>query len=51
MIPFMCFFLLQVKNKLATDDFKPNCALVVLDFMIRHGFVSPDNGNFKLSLC
>ncbi|XP_068718299.1 uncharacterized protein [Montipora capricornis] len=40
---FYCWPIDKVKNKLATDDFKPNCALVVLDFMIRHGFVSPDN--------
>jgi len=33
-----------VKEKIATDEFKPNCALVVLDFMIRHGLVTPDNG-------
>lgn len=33
-----------MKEKIATDEFKPNCALVVLDFMIRHGLVTPDNG-------
>lgn len=32
-----------MKDEIATDDFKPNCALVVLDFLIRNGFVSPDN--------
>lgn len=31
-----------MKEKIATDEFKPNCALVVLDFMIRHGLVTPD---------
>ena len=33
-----------MKEKIATDEFKPNSALVVLDFMIRHGFVTPDRG-------
>ncbi|XP_068589128.1 thiamin pyrophosphokinase 2 isoform X2 [Cebidichthys violaceus] len=39
------FYLLpidKVKELLATDDFKPNCALVVLDFLIRHSFIEPD---------
>lgn len=39
------FYLLpidQVKELLATDDFKPNSAMVVLDFLIRHSFIEPD---------
>ncbi|XP_037540493.1 thiamin pyrophosphokinase 2 [Nematolebias whitei] len=32
----------EVKELLATDDFKPNSALVVLDFLIRHSFIEPD---------
>ncbi|XP_029975702.1 thiamine pyrophosphokinase 2 [Salarias fasciatus] len=39
------FYLLpidQVKELLATDDFKPNSAMVVLDFLIRHSFIDPD---------
>lgn len=24
-------------------EFKPNCALVIIDFLIRHGFVTPEN--------
>lgn len=32
----------NVKELLATDDFKPNSALVVLDFLIRHSFIDPD---------
>ncbi|XP_041859080.1 thiamin pyrophosphokinase 2 [Melanotaenia boesemani] len=39
------FYLLpieRVKELLATDDFKPNSAMVVLDFLIRHSFVEPD---------
>ncbi|XP_038577557.1 thiamin pyrophosphokinase 2 isoform X2 [Micropterus salmoides] len=39
------FYLLpieEVKDLIATEDFKPNCAMVVLDFLIRHSFIEPD---------
>ncbi|XP_028266033.1 thiamine pyrophosphokinase 2 [Parambassis ranga] len=39
------FYLLpldKVKELLATEDFKPNSAMVVLDFLIRHSFIEPD---------
>ncbi|KAM9751447.1 thiamine pyrophosphokinase 2 isoform 2-T3 [Menidia menidia] len=39
------FYLLplaQVKELLASDDFKPNSAMVVLDFLIRHSLIHPD---------
>uniref|UniRef100_A0A3B4TAI9 Thiamin pyrophosphokinase 2 n=1 Tax=Seriola dumerili TaxID=41447 RepID=A0A3B4TAI9_SERDU len=39
------FYLLpidKVKELLSTDDFKPNSAMVVLDFLIRHSFIEPD---------
>lgn len=32
----------EVKELIATSEFKPNSALVLLDFFIRHGFVDPD---------
>lgn len=34
----------QLKKAIIEDDFKPNCAVVVLDFLIRHGFVTPEQG-------
>ncbi|XP_077368036.1 thiamine pyrophosphokinase 2 [Festucalex cinctus] len=43
------FYLLpieKVKELLATDDFKPNCAMVVLDFLMRHSFIEPDGEPF-----
>ncbi|XP_068184343.1 thiamin pyrophosphokinase 2 [Antennarius striatus] len=39
------FYLLpidKVKELVATGEFKPNCAMVVLDFLIRHSFIDPD---------
>ena len=36
--------LFKVKTLIATDEFKPNSALVILDFLIRHGFIEPDTG-------
>uniref|UniRef100_A0A674JX39 Nudix hydrolase domain-containing protein n=1 Tax=Terrapene triunguis TaxID=2587831 RepID=A0A674JX39_9SAUR len=41
------FYLLgldEVKDAIASGDFKPNCALVALDFLIRHGHLQPDHG-------
>ncbi|XP_074873653.1 uncharacterized protein LOC142025077 isoform X3 [Carettochelys insculpta] len=34
----------QVKEAIPAGDFKPNCALVALDFLIRHGHIQPDHG-------
>lgn len=44
----ICVF--QVKELLATDDFKPNSAMVVLDFLIRHSLVEPDTGLWRSSV-
>lgn len=33
----------EVKAAMAKGEFKPNCALVVLDFFIRHGILTPEN--------
>lgn len=29
-----------------TQEYKPNCALVVIDFMIRHGFITPEQPGY-----
>jgi 8-oxo-dGTP pyrophosphatase MutT (NUDIX family) len=33
----------EVKQAMENGEFKPNCALVVLDFLVRHGFLTSDN--------
>ncbi|KAF2793639.1 thiamine pyrophosphokinase [Melanomma pulvis-pyrius CBS 109.77] len=33
----------EVKEAMARGEFKPNCALVVLDFFIRHGILTSEN--------
>ena len=33
----------KVQKAIAEGEFKPNCALVLLDFFIRHGILTPDN--------
>ncbi|PSN61834.1 thiamine pyrophosphokinase [Corynespora cassiicola Philippines] len=33
----------QVKEAMARGEFKPNCALVVLDFFVRHGILTSEN--------
>ncbi len=34
-----------------TDEFKFNCNLVAIDFLIRHGVITPDNTPDYLALC
>ncbi len=29
-----------------TQEFKFNCALVMIDFLIRHGFIPPDDADY-----
>ena len=38
-------YALQVKSEIAKRNFKPNCVLVILQFFLQHGLISPDNGN------
>ncbi|KAF2755379.1 thiamine pyrophosphokinase-related protein-like protein [Pseudovirgaria hyperparasitica] len=33
----------EVRKALARGEFKPNCAMVMLDFFIRHGIITPEN--------
>ena len=33
----------EVKQHLAKGEFKPNCALVLLDFFVRHGIITAEN--------
>ncbi|MCJ8734611.1 hypothetical protein PDJAM_G00237230 [Pangasius djambal] len=33
----------QVKELITSEEFKPNCAMVVLDFLIRHSVIEPDS--------
>ena len=33
----------EVQQALAEGEFKPNCALVLLDFFVRHGIITPEN--------
>nr|XP_056705869.1 uncharacterized protein LOC130477814 [Euleptes europaea] len=32
----------KVKEAIVSPDFKPNCAMVALDFLIRHSYIQPD---------
>lgn len=32
----------EIQDALAMNEFKPNCALVMLDFFIRHGILTPE---------
>jgi hypothetical protein len=29
-----------------TDDFKPNCSLVIIDFLVRRGLIDPESPDY-----
>ena len=33
----------EIKDAMAAGEFKPNCALVMMDFFVRHGILTPEN--------
>ncbi|TIB40348.1 hypothetical protein E3P86_00714 [Wallemia ichthyophaga] len=39
---FSCISVDQAIANIHDRQFKPNCALVLIDFFVRHGFISPD---------
>ena len=39
---FYCWPIEKVKEKIVSGEFKTNCAIVILDFLIRHGVVQAD---------
>ncbi|KAJ9216098.1 hypothetical protein DTO166G4_2342 [Paecilomyces variotii] len=40
---FSLWSLDEVKQALRNGEFKPNCAVVLIDFFIRHGILTPEN--------
>ncbi|RKP39340.1 NUDIX hydrolase domain-like protein [Dimargaris cristalligena] len=40
---FYLFSMSELRERLLAGEYKPNCALVCLDFMIRHGVLTPEN--------
>ena len=36
---------------MAAGKFKPNCILVICNFLIRHGLITADKGVFLISVC
>ncbi|XP_067880338.1 thiamin pyrophosphokinase 2 isoform X4 [Heterodontus francisci] len=49
-LEFYLWPLEQVREAIAGSDFKPNCAMVVLDFLIRHGTLDADDVPDQLCL-
>ena len=41
---FTRWHLFQLPELIVQDSFKPNSAAIVLDFLIRHNIINPDNG-------
>jgi 8-oxo-dGTP pyrophosphatase MutT (NUDIX family) len=42
-IDFRALTITEVQNALASGKFKPNCALLLLEFFVRHGVITPEN--------
>ncbi|KAJ8257243.1 hypothetical protein GJAV_G00183500 [Gymnothorax javanicus] len=40
---FYLYSIEQAREALVSEDFKPNSAMVLLDFLIRHSFIQPDS--------
>jgi isopentenyldiphosphate isomerase len=40
---FKCMSVKEVKECLKQGEFKPNCAIVTIDFLIRHGLMTPED--------
>ncbi|GAQ09601.1 uncharacterized protein YJR142W [Aspergillus lentulus] len=40
---FNLYTIEETKKALANGEFKPNCAVVLIDFFIRHGILTPEN--------
>ncbi|KAI8366915.1 NUDIX hydrolase domain-like protein [Blakeslea trispora] len=48
-----CFYqwpLSKVKETMLSNEWKPNCALVAIDFMMRHSYITPDEEPDYISL-
>ncbi|KAF2143721.1 uncharacterized protein K452DRAFT_325658 [Aplosporella prunicola CBS 121167] len=48
---FALLSLEEVRANLRRGEFKPNCAVVTLDFLIRHGILTPENEPDYLEIC
>ena len=35
-----------IERMATTEDFKPNCCLVIIDFCVRHGYLTPDEAGY-----
>lgn len=42
-VDFRLFSLDEVKAALAAGQFKPNCAMLLVEFFVRHGILTPEN--------
>lgn len=41
----------EVMTHLHAGEFKPNCGLILVDFLVRHGLVTPENEPDYIELC
>jgi hypothetical protein len=44
---FMLWDMLKVASVISSStEYKPNCCLVIIDFMVRHGLVAPEESGY-----
>ncbi|KAI5813277.1 NUDIX hydrolase domain-like protein [Pyronema omphalodes] len=48
---FVLMPLAEVKKNLEQGRFKPNCALVLIDFFVRHNIITPENEADYIEIC
>ncbi|KAG0143111.1 hypothetical protein CROQUDRAFT_66524 [Cronartium quercuum f. sp. fusiforme G11] len=48
---FRLLSLQETQDSIMAGEWKPNCAAVMIDFFIRHGFLTPENEPEYLQLC
>ena len=40
---FTLFTIEEIKKKIVTEEYKPNCAMIIVDFLIRRGLITVEN--------
>lgn len=41
----------EVRQSIQAEEWKPNCAAVMVDFMVHHGLVTPENDDHYFQVC
>ena len=50
-VDFKLLSIEETKDAMKAGKFKPNCALILVDFFVRHGIITPENEPDYIELC